>query len=170
MSYLRAPTAVRAGRALKQTVDADPKSPAGNLAFDLDVDVATTSGLGVVQIGSGLSITASGVLSATGSGGNSCATTYINRDYSIEPNDYYIGVVKGQEDIISIILPMPQPECRTIIIKDQRGPGRYKVYLLPQTGSTLEGETNPLKLEQPYESITLLGQGSAWWVIARVQQ
>lgn len=172
MSYLRAPTAVRAGRALKQSVDADPKTPAGNLAFDIDADIATTTDLGVVRVGAGLSITPDGVLSANGgSGDHNCVTRYVNADYTVQSDDYYIGVIKPSTDkTIDIKLPVIGAICRILIIKDQRGPGGYKTKIIPQGGNNLEGSNQQIELQQPYESVTLLGQNGAWWVIANVQQ
>ena len=54
------------------TVAIDPASAANGLVIssgELKAEIATTSSLGTVQIGSGLSITSAGVRSATGGGG-----------------------------------------------------------------------------------------------------
>jgi len=172
MSYLRAPTAVRAGRALKQSVPSDPKTPAGNVSFELDADIATTTDLGVVKIGSGLTVAADGTLSANGGGGNhNCVTTYVNADYTVQSDDYYIGVIKPSMDkTVDIKLPLAGVICRILIIKDQRGPGGFKTKIFPQGNDILEGVKQDVELQQPYESVTLLGQNGAWWVIAAVQQ
>lgn len=66
MSYARIPTSVVAGRALKQDPSHIVPEPVGGIPVVLDVDIATTTGLGVVQVGSGLIITPGGLLSATG--------------------------------------------------------------------------------------------------------
>jgi hypothetical protein len=60
--------------------------------------------------------------------------------------------------------------CRILIIKDQRGPGGFKTKIFPQGNDILEGVKQDVELQQPYESVTLLGQNGAWWVIAAVQQ
>ena len=44
-----------------------------------------------------------------------------------------------------------------------------KIKIIAQAGNTLDGASSK-DLQQPYESVTLLGQGSAWWIISRVQQ
>jgi hypothetical protein len=68
MAYTRTPNTVIAGQALKQNPTPVPLSPAGALPVVLDVEIATTTSLGVIQVGSGLSITSEGILSATGEG------------------------------------------------------------------------------------------------------
>ena len=67
MSYSRPPQIVLANSgSLKQTPLPTVTSPSGIVPVELDAKIATTSSLGVVQVGSGLSITPAGVLSATG--------------------------------------------------------------------------------------------------------
>jgi len=69
MSYTRPPNAVVAGVALIQNPPASSLTPPGAVPVTLDAAIATTTSLGVVQVGAGLAITPAGVLSATGSGG-----------------------------------------------------------------------------------------------------
>lgn len=170
MTYIRPPNAVLAGTALRQNPPPAPTDPAGVLPVTLDSEIATTRSLGVVQVGAGLSITPEGVLSANGGGGGmDCATTYINRDYTVQTGDYYIGVVGDGEDPIAIILPIATTECRIIVIKDQRKGKADKIKVIAQSNNKIDGDSD-IELQQPYESVTLLGQGSAWWIISRVQQ
>ncbi len=63
MSYNRPPNSVIAGRALTQTPESDILNPAGVLPVILDANVATTSSLGVVQIGANITVSPSGVIS-----------------------------------------------------------------------------------------------------------
>lgn len=168
MTYLRLPNSRLPGRALSQTPTAN--GDAGILPVTLDADIATTSSLGVVQVGSGLSITPEGILSANGGGGGmDCATTYVNRDYAVQPGDYYIGVVGDGSDPIAIVLPLATTECRIIVIKDQRKGRADKIKVIAQLNNKIDGDSD-VELQQPYESITVLGQGSAWWIISKVQQ
>jgi len=67
MSYAGLTSKVISGTAIKQSPNTRPISVPGNLSTTLDVDVATTGNLGVVQIGSGISISPAGIISATGS-------------------------------------------------------------------------------------------------------
>lgn len=101
MTYLRLPNSRLPGRALSQTPIAN--GDAGILPVTLDADIATTASLGVVQVGSGLSITPSGVLSAIGGGGNNFVTvTLTGVSYSITATDSYVGATNNN---ITITLP-----------------------------------------------------------------
>lgn len=101
MAYSRPP--VQPGRALKRTPAVPVESTAGVFDFALDADIATTTSLGVVQIGSGLSVTPSGVLSATGSGdSNFVNVTLTGVDYTATAADSYIGATTNN---ITITLP-----------------------------------------------------------------
>lgn len=65
MSYSRPPNTIFTGTALNQTPQAIPLSPAGWVPETISANIATTNSLGVVQVGNNLSITPSGILSAT---------------------------------------------------------------------------------------------------------
>lgn len=158
MSYLRAPTAVRAGRALKQTVDSDPKSPAGNLAFDLDVDVATTTDLGVVKIGAGLSVAPDGTLSANGGGAGNCffTVTLVDEDYTATANDCYIGTVKKDIEI-----KLPKGVVGKVYIVKNRANGNIKV--IASNNQTIDSSTS--KTLGTDDSLMVVFDGSKWNVI-----
>lgn len=65
MAYTRPPAVTRAGLGLKQ----DPAPPTqAIIPVILDAEIASASQLGVVKIGSGISVTPDGVISANGSG------------------------------------------------------------------------------------------------------
>ena len=112
MAYSRPP--VQPGRALKRTPALPVETTAGVLDFKLDTDIATTTGLGVVQVGSGLSITPSGVLSATG-GSSFINVTLTATNYTATASDYYIGATKKD---IEITLPLGIVG-RVYVIKNQ---------------------------------------------------
>lgn len=102
MAYNRQPQSVLAGNALKQNPLPTTLQPAGIVPVTLDADIATTTNLGVIQVGSGLSITPLGVLSATGGSGLiNVKLTAIN--YTALATDYYIGATKKD---ITITLPL----------------------------------------------------------------
>lgn len=104
MAYSRQPQVVRAnGGALKQTPTADLTAPAGIVTVELEALTATTTNRGVVQVGSGLSITPAGVLSATGGGSSLLNVSLVAVDYTATLNDYYIGATKKN---ITITLPL----------------------------------------------------------------
>jgi hypothetical protein len=90
-----------AGIALKQNPPPSTTTPPGIVPVTLDADVASTTNLGVVQIGGGLSITPAGVLSAAGAVGYQVTLTSVN--YTADEDDYYIGAIKKD---ITITLPL----------------------------------------------------------------
>ena len=115
MAYNRQPQTVLAGSGLKQSPLSGPTTPAGIIPVTLDVDIATTTSLGLVQVGSGLSITPSGILSATGSSSSFINVTLTATDYTVTASDYYIGATKKD---IEITLPLGIVG-RVYVIKNQ---------------------------------------------------
>jgi len=104
MSYNRPPQVTLAGVALRQNPPPNVVQPAGIVPVTLDAEIATTTSLGVVQVGNGLAITPAGVLSATGGGGDCCqVNTKITRNsYTATASDCFIGAT---EKNIAITLP-----------------------------------------------------------------
>ena len=104
MAYSRQPQVVIAnGGALKQTPAVSSIQPPGIVPVELEAEISSTTGLGVVQVGSGLSITPSGVLSAIPNGGGVVNVKLTNVDYTAIAADYYIGATKKD---ITITLPL----------------------------------------------------------------
>jgi hypothetical protein len=103
MAYNRQPQTVLAGTALKQNPPPTIIQPAGIIPVTLDADIATTTSLGVVQVGSGLSITPTGILSASGGGSSFINVTLTSTNYTATADDYYIGATKKN---ITITLPL----------------------------------------------------------------
>jgi len=97
MAYSRPP--VQPGRGLKRSPAVPTESTAGVFDFALDADIATTTELGLVQVGSGLSITPAGVLSATNTGTDIINVKLTAVDYTALLTDYYIGATKKDIDI-----------------------------------------------------------------------
>ena len=97
MTYQNTPRSVLAGQGLKQSPL--PNGDAGAQSVTLDSDIATTTGLGVVQVGSGLAITPAGVLSATNTGTDIINVKLTSADYTALITDYYIGATKKDIDI-----------------------------------------------------------------------
>lgn len=154
MTYLRLPNSKLPGRALSQTPTAN--GDAGILPLTLDVDIATTTGLGVVQVGSGLSITPSGILSATGGSSSFINVTLTNVDYTATASDYYIGATKKE---IDITLPLGITG-KVYVIKNQ-ATGNIKVKC--SGGQTLD--TSSSKTLGSESSIIVVFDGSRWNVI-----
>lgn len=160
MAYIRPPTAVKAGLALRQNPPPTPLDPAGVLDVILDAEIATTTSLGVVQVGSGLSITPEGILSATGGGGD---TGYIDvyltaSNYTATNDDYYIGII-GAPTIVT--LP-PGTLGKVFIIKNQlQGGGSVKV--IGSNGQLLD--TSISRSLGSEASIMMVFDGTRWNII-----
>jgi hypothetical protein len=99
MAYNRQPQTVLAGTGLKQNPPPSIIQPAGIIPVELEAEIATTTNLGVVQVGSGLSITPTGILSATNSSSGFINVKLTNVDYTAAATDYYIGATKKDIDI-----------------------------------------------------------------------
>ncbi|NDB57299.1 hypothetical protein EB001_02435 [bacterium] len=99
MAYSRPP--VQPGRGLKRVPAVPSESSSGVFDYSLESDIATTTSLGIIQVGSGLSITSLGVLSATTNNLQTVKLTSIN--YTATANDYFIAATKKD---ITITLPL----------------------------------------------------------------
>jgi hypothetical protein len=142
MAYNRQPQTVLAGMALKQNPPPTVLQPSGIITVTLDADIATTTSLGVVQVGSGLSITPGGVLSATG-GENGCSVNIVltNTNYTATADDCYIGATNNDDDehaSITITLPIGV-DGKLYYIKNQ-GSGNIKVQ--GTSGQTIDGSSS----------------------------
>lgn len=156
MAYNRQPQTVLAGIALKQNPPPSIIQPAGIVPVTLDADVATTTRLGVVQVGSGLSITSGGILSATGSSSDIIAVKLTSIDYTAIANDYYIGATKKD---IEITLPLGVTG-KVYIIKNQVS-GNIKV----KASGSQKIDTASDKILGTESSIIVVFDGSRWNVI-----
>lgn len=102
MAYVRQPNVIFAGKGLIQNPLPSTIAPPGIVPVTIECEEATTTSLGVVQIGSGLSITPLGVLSAVG--GSSLINVKLTAvNYTALVTDYYIGATKKD---ITITLPL----------------------------------------------------------------
>jgi hypothetical protein len=101
MSYSRQPQVVLTnGGALKQTPEPTITQPSGIVPVELEAEIATTTSLGVVKVGEGLSITLDGLLYATGSGGSPFLNVHLTSvNYTAMLTDCYIGATKKNIDI-----------------------------------------------------------------------
>lgn len=150
MSYSR--PSVQPGRGLTRTPDTPDSSAVGVFDYTIDANIATTTSLGVIQVGSGLSVTPEGVLSATGSGSSNISVKLTNASYTATLDDYYIGATKKS---ITITLPLGVVG-KVYIVKNQadgnitvKGTGQN----LDQSGSKTIGSD---------VSLTVVFDGSRW--------
>lgn len=157
MAYSRQPQVVIAnGGALKQTPLASSIQPPGIVPVELEAEISSTTGLGVVQVGNGLSITPSGILSVTGSSSSFINVTLTNVDYTATANDYYIGATKKE---IDITLPLGIVG-RVYIIKNQ-ATGNIKV----KTSGGQKIDTASDKTLGSESSIIVVFDGARWNII-----
>ena len=123
MAYSRQPQVVIAnGGALKQTPLVSSQTPPGIVPVEIEALISSTTNLGVVQVGSGLSITPAGMLSATNGGSDIITVTLTAVDYTALLTDYYIGATKKD---IEITLPLGVVG-KVYVIKNQAA-GNIKV-------------------------------------------
>jgi len=155
MAYNRQPQTVLAGMALKQNPPPNVVQPAGIIPVTLDVEIATTTSPGVVQVGSGLSITPGGILSATG-GSSLINVKLTSVDYTATAADYYIGATKKD---IDITLPLGVVG-KVYVVKNQVS-GSIKV---KATGGQKIDTSSDVTLGTN-NSIVVVFDGSRWNVI-----
>lgn len=133
MAYNRPPQVSLAGRAMKQNPPPTILQPAGIVPVVLDADIATTSSLGVVQVGSGLTITSEGVLSASGGGGsNFINITLTATDYTVTSNDSYVGATSN-----NIVITLPAGILGRVYYVKNQSSGNIKVQ--GSGGETIDG-------------------------------
>jgi hypothetical protein len=156
MAYNRQPQTVLAGMALTQNPPPNIVQPAGIIPVTLDVDIATTTSPGVVQVGGGLSITPTGILSATGGSSSFINVTLTSSNYTATAADYYIGATKKD---IDITLPLGVTG-KVYVIKNQVS-GNIKVKALG--GQKID--TSSDKTLGSEDSLTVVFDGTRWNVI-----
>ena len=153
MAYNRQPQTVLAGKALKQNPDQNIVQPAGIIPVTLECEEATTTSLGVVQVGSGLSITPSGILSANGGSSSFINVTLTSTNYTATADDYYIGATKKD---IDITLPLGITG-KVYIIKNQVN-GSIKV----KASGGQKIDTSSDKTLGSEDSIIVVFDGTRW--------
>jgi hypothetical protein len=153
MAYNRQPQTVLAGKALKQNPDPNIVQPAGIIPVTLECEEATTTSLGVVQVGSGLSITPSGILSVNGGSSSFINVTLTSINYTATADDYYIGATKKD---IDITLPLGITG-KVYIIKNQVN-GSIKV----KASGSQKIDTSSDKTLGSEDSIIVVFDGTRW--------
>jgi hypothetical protein len=156
MAYNRQPQTVLAGKALKQNPASTVVQPAGIVPVTLECEEATTTSLGVVQVGSGLSITPSGILSVSGGSSSFINVTLTSTNYTATATDYYIGATKKD---IDITLPLGITG-KVYIIKNQVN-GSIKV----KASGGQKIDTSSDKTLGSEASIIVVFDGTRWNVI-----
>jgi hypothetical protein len=154
MSYTRPPASTLAGVALKQT---PAPSTQALVPVVLDAEIATAGQLGVVQVGSGLSITPQGVLSAANNS-SLFAVKIVSANYMVVANDYYIGAIKKD---ITITLPLGVTGKVYVVKNEENG----EITVTGTAGQKIDGSISE-KLSTN-KSLMVIFNGTEWQSIAR---
>jgi len=156
MSYSRLPATTRAGVGMTQT----PTNTNINNSLSpvtLNSDISTTGSLGIVQVGSGLSITPQGVLSAATSS-SLFAVKIITANYTPTANDYYIGAIKKD---ITVTLPVGVTGKVYVVKNEENG----EITVTGTGGQKIDGNVSE-KLSTN-KSLMVIFNGTEWQSIAR---
>lgn len=151
MAYNRQPNVVLAGTALKQNPPASTVTPPGVVPVTLDAAIATTTSLGVVQVGAGLDITPAGVLSATG-GSSLINVKLTSMNYTATASDYYIGATKKD-----ITITFPAGVVGKVYVVKNQCEGNIKV---KGTGQNLDNSGD--KTLGTESSLVAVFDGTRW--------
>ena len=164
MAYSRQPNVTIAGRGLTQNPAPLPVAPAGIIQVGYDSNIATTTSLGIVQIGEGIDITPEGVISVSGSS-SGCNTILVGEDYESESDDCYIGV--NSIGPVTISLPVDISNGHQIVIKAEMGApmGNRKVTVKTLDGSKIDSSSSVI-LSVPYSCLHLIYRGLSWHIIS----
>ena len=154
MAYNRQPQTVIAGSGLKQSPSITTLQPAGIIPVTLDAEIATTTGLGVVQVGSGLVISPAGVLSTTGTG--LINVKLVTANYTALDTDYYIGANKKE---ITVTLPLGIAG-KVYIVKNQVS---GEITVTGTGGQKIDSSTT--KSLGTNDSVIVVFDGARWEVI-----
>ena len=156
MAYNRQPQTVLAGKALKQNPDPNIVQPAGIIPVTLECEEATTTSLGVVQVGNGLSITPTGILSATNSGSDFVNVTLTSVNYSVTDIDSYVGATNN-----NLMITLPKGELGRVYYIKNQVVGNIKVQ---GTGSeTIDGSS--FQVLGTEAGFTVVFDGTRWNIL-----
>ena len=159
MTYSRPPNSLVGGMAVTVSPNSHPPGSAGVLFSTVSAHLATTSTPGVVQVGSGLSITPAGVLSATGSGpsgtfrGN---VTLTSVNYTVLPTDFYIGATRN-----GITITLPPGVLGTVYIVKNQCTGN--ITLRASSGQTINNSSSKTLGDE--DSVIVIFDGSRWNIV-----
>lgn len=98
--------------------------------------------------------------------GCECKAILITDDYTVQPDDFYIGAQQLVKNEITVTLPADPPDCRKLCIKLELGPpiGNRKLTILAASGGTIDGSPSQV-LTVPWEGICLISRGGDWYII-----
>ena len=130
----------------------------------VSANIATTTSLGVVQIGANIHVTPEGVISVSDASQCKCKRILISEDYVVQEDDYYIGV--NSTDSVKITLPNTNERCGEIIIKSEMKPplGKRKITIVTVDGM-IDNVVQEYLIEVPYQSAHFICRDGNWYVV-----
>jgi hypothetical protein len=154
MAYSRPP--VQAGRGLTRSPANPGQTQTGVFDYSLESDIATTTSLGIVQIGSGLAITPLGVLSATNTGNGIYSVKLTKVNYTAIASDYYIGAIDS-----GITITLPKGVLGKIyVVKNQ---DNAIITVKSTTPEKINGASS--QILSTNQAITVIFTGTQWEII-----
>lgn len=93
-----------------------------------------------------------------------CKTRLVSEDYTVNTEDYYIGVDSSSP--VTITLPTDLEGCFEIIVKAEMGSplGNRKVTLVPEGSGKIDGKSS-YTITVGYDSVNLLYRDGNWYTI-----
>jgi hypothetical protein len=91
----------------------------------------------------------------------------VDKDYDVQPDDYYIGV--DSDDPVTLTLPCDLDQCMMIIVKAEMGPpmGNRKVTIETSGACLIDGEETVV-LQSPYEFVSMMYRGNNWHIVGQL--
>lgn len=126
------------------------------------VPLASTTDFGLVQAGTGITITG-GVISVTGGSPSNPIynTTVTLVDYAATNDDYYIGV----NSAVATTITLPAgTDGKMFIVKDELGPGSGNITIQGTGGETIDGSATFVNTVT-YGSVSVIFRGTEWHVV-----
>ena len=91
-------------------------------------------------------------------------STSINKNYTISPTDYYIGV--DSVGPVTITLPTDLEDSLEIVVKAEMGSplGNRKATLVPEGSGKIDGKSS-YTISVGYDSVRLFYRGGNWYTV-----
>jgi hypothetical protein len=98
------------------------------------------------------------------SGPCKCKTKVISEDYTVEEDDYYIGV--DSKEPVQITFPTDFKECVEIVVKAEMSPplGNRKITLVSKSPGKIDGKETYV-ITVSYDSVNLIYRDGNWYTI-----
>lgn len=91
-------------------------------------------------------------------------TTLITKNYTVEMDDYYIGLVNPRP--ITISLPSYPTQSIELVFKEELGTviGNRKITIVTEDGSQIDGRLS-YTIDHPYQTVRVIHHSGSWYII-----